>query len=123
MWAMLSFILECGISTTGSCTRLALRMRVNMSEIVSVINLPAGFRDAGNQTVHCALAKGHTGTIKFAKVTVTASAHRATIHHPGGTGVAWQLGQAGVIALGFQLRPYCGVLLDGVRLLLVALQP
>ena len=35
---MLSFILECGNSTAGNCTRLALRIRVNMSEIVSVIN-------------------------------------------------------------------------------------
>ena len=36
---MLSFILECGISTAGSNARLALRMRVSMSEIGSVIVL------------------------------------------------------------------------------------
>ena len=34
---MLSFIRECGNSTVGSNARPALRMRVNMSEIGSII--------------------------------------------------------------------------------------
>src|ERR1035441_9864203 len=59
MFARLSFIRECGISTAGSNARPALRMRVNMSEIGSVINLPAGFHYAGNQTVQRGLPEGH----------------------------------------------------------------
>src|SRR5882724_4303892 len=123
MWAMLSFILECGIATVGSRTRLALRMRVNMSEIVSVIKLPARFCHTGNQTIQRALAEGHARAGELAQITVPASAHRAAVHHPRGAGVARELRQPGVIALGLQFRPQRGVLLHRLLLLLVPLQP
>src|SRR5258708_929325 len=123
MWAMLSFILEWGISTFGNCTRLALRMRVNMSEIVSVIGLPARFGHTGNQPVQRRFAESHARTTELAQVTMAPSAHRAPVHHARRARVAGQLRQAGVVALGLQLRPQRLVLLNGLLLLLVAFQP
>ena len=46
---MLSFISECGISTAGNNARCALRMRVNMSEIGSLIKFtswPSSHRES-----------------------------------------------------------------------------
>src|ERR1700730_12208932 len=55
-WAMRCFIFVAGMSTTGRSMRLALRMRVSMSAIGSVIiaaspSSPAGLLDAGDQPV------------------------------------------------------------------------
>src|SRR5215469_2560944 len=103
MPAMLSFILECGSSTLGSNARLALRIRVSMSEIGSfIIKLPAGFGHARDQPVEGAFAEGHARAAELAQVAVTASAHRAAVHHARWACVARQLGQPRVVALGLQ---------------------
>src|SRR5581483_7042211 len=123
MWAMLSFIFECANSTFGNCTRLALRIRVNMSEIVSVIGLPARFGHTGNQAIEGRLAESHARAAELAQITPASSTHRATVHHPGRAGVARQLRQAGVVALGFQFRPERGIFLHRLLLLLIPLFP
>src|ERR1017187_5409619 len=56
-------------------------------------------------------------------MTVAASAHRAAIHQPRRAGVAWQLGEAGVIAPGLQFRAHRGVFLHRCGFALVALYP
>ena len=72
---MLSFIRECGNSTAGSSARLALRMRVNMSEIGSlIIILPAGLGHAGNQAVQRGFAERQARTAELAQITVAAAA-------------------------------------------------
>src|ERR1700754_1711621 len=83
MCAMLSFILECGISTAGSNARCALRMRVNMSEIGSIIKLPACLRHTGNQSVQRSLAERQTRAAELAPITAPASAERAAVDHAG----------------------------------------
>src|ERR1700722_4986031 len=123
MLAMLSFILECGISTVGNCTRPALRIRVNISEIVSVINLPACFGHTGNQPVQCGFAESQARAAELAHIAVTTSAHRATVYHARRAGVARQLRQPSVIALGLQFGAQSLVFLNSLLLLLIALQP
>src|SRR5581483_6807660 len=120
---MLSFIREWGSSTAGTITRLALRMRVSMSEIVSVINLPTGFGHTRNQPIKRALAEGQAGTTELSHIAVAPSAHGAAVHHTRGTGIARQFGQAGIIAFGLQLRAQRRVLLHCFRFLLVTFQP
>src|SRR2546422_110449 len=120
---MLSFILECGTTTTGSSARCAFRMRVSMSEIGSVIVLPTGFGYTGNQAIEGGFAKRQTGTGKFAQIPVAPAAHGATVDEPSWAGVARQLGQRGIIAFGFELRPQCGVFLDRFGLLLIPFKP
>src|SRR5881397_2279762 len=105
MWAMLSVTLEWGNSTVGSRAALALRIRVNISEMGSVIVLPTGFGDARNQTIERRFAKRHARAIELAQITVTPPAHGAAVHEPRRTRVARQLGQGGVIAFGLQFRP------------------
>src|SRR5260221_12323256 len=100
MPAMLSFILECGISTAGNNARLALRIRQSMSEIGSFINLPTGFRHARNQTVQRGFAESHTRTAELPKKTATPSAHRATVDYPGRAGIARQLSQTRIVPFG-----------------------
>src|ERR1035437_6377501 len=112
MWAMLSFTVEWGTSTVGSNARLALRIRVNMSEIGSVIKfLPTGFGHTGNQPVERRMTKRQTRGVELAQVTATASAVSAAIHQPRWAGVARQLGEAHVIAFRFQFSADCGVFL------------
>src|SRR5437667_5844275 len=118
MLAMLSFIRECEISTSGTKARLALRRRVSRSEIGSVISLPTGFGDAGNQAVQGHFAERQARTAEFAKVGVPPAADGATVHQARWAGVARQLGQAGVIALGLQFRAQGGVLLHGFHFFL-----
>src|SRR5580692_1835960 len=120
---MLSFIRECGTSTVGSSTRLALRMRVNMSEIVSVIISPAGFGHTRDEAVQRALAEGHAGTGELAQITVAAAAHRAAVDDARRAGIARQLREAGVIALGLQFSAQRGEFLHRGNLLLVSFQP
>src|SRR5580692_8481812 len=120
---MLSFIRECGTSTVGSSTRLALRMRVNMSEIVSVIKSPAGFGHTRDEAVQRALAERHARAGELAQVAVAAAAHGTAVHDARRAGVAWELGKAGVIALGLQLRPQRGEFLHRGDLFLVTFQP
>src|ERR1041385_5560785 len=123
MWPMLSLTLECGNSTVGSKAALALRIRVNISEMGSVIILPTGFGDAWNRSVEGRFAEGHARAIELAQVAVTSPAHGAAVHESCWTRVARQFGQGGVIALRFEFRPQRGEFLHRGRLALVALQP
>src|ERR1035438_1165813 len=123
MPAMLSLILEWGISTAGSNARLELGIRASMSEIGSFIDLPTGFGHARNQPVEGGFAERHARAAELAEVAVAAAAHRAAVDHPGGAGVTRELGQPGVVAFGLQLSPNGGVLLDRFRLPLVAFNP
>src|SRR5271169_3941749 len=123
MPAMLSLILECGSSMAGSSARLALRIRVSMSEIGSFIGLPTGFGYARNQPVKGALAEGHPRAAELAQIAVTASAHRAPVDHSRGPRIPRQFSQTRVVALGLQLGPNRGVFLDRLGLLLVAFNP
>src|SRR5260370_40676123 len=123
MWAMLSFILECGISTVGNWTRLALRMRVSMSEMVSVIKLPTGLGHAGDQPVQRGLAEGQPRAVELAQIAMPAAAHRPAVHHAGGAGVAREFGQARVIALGLQFPAQSGVVPDRFDLFILAFFP
>src|SRR4051812_1851783 len=120
---MLSFILECGISTAGSNARCALRIRVNMSEIGSIIKLPARLRHTGDQSIQCGFAERQPRTTELPPITTAASAERATVHHAGRARVTRQFRQAGVIALRFQLGTDGGILLHRLLLALVALFP
>src|ERR1700722_14574308 len=116
---MFSLRREWGNSMCGSRARPPLRRRVNISEIGSVIFcdiiLPTGLYDAGNQSIQRPLAERQAGNPKLAEVSMTASAHRATIHQARWAGVAGQFLQAGVIALRFQLSTESGVLLHRLR--------
>src|SRR5258708_5466595 len=107
----------------GSNARLALRIRASMSEIGSFIKLPTGFGHARNQAVKGAFAESHAGAGELAEVSVTPSAHRAAVHHSDRAGIAWKLGQAGIIALGLEFGAQGGVLFDRFGLLLVAFNP
>src|SRR6185369_8240179 len=120
---MLSFILECGTTTVGSSARCALRMRVSMSEIGSVIVLPTGFGYTGNQAIEGGFAKRQTRTGKFAQITVASAAHGAAVDQTGRAGVARQFGQPGVIAFGFEFRAQSRVFFDRRGLLLVPFEP
>src|SRR5208283_368881 len=123
MFARLSFIRECGISPFGSNARPALRMRVNMSEIGSVINLPTGFYNTGNQTLQRGLPEGEARRGELAQITATTAAGRATVHQPRWTGVARQLRKTGVVTLGLQFRADRGVFFHRFSFALVALNP
>src|ERR1017187_3186520 len=123
MFARLSFIRECGISTVGSNARPALRMRVNMSEIGSVIKLPAGFHNAGDQTVQRGLPEGEARRGELAQITAPAAAGRAAVHQPRWAGVARQLRETGVVAPGLQFRADRGVFFYRFSFALVALNP
>src|SRR5437667_7688651 len=123
MPAMLSFILECETSTSGTKARFALRMRVSMSEIGSVISLPTGFGHAGNKTRQRHFAEGQARTAEFPDERVTATADRAAINHAHRAGIARQSGERRVVALRLELGSYRRVLLDRLRFFLVPLFP
>src|ERR1051325_3343777 len=123
MPAMLSFILECATSTSGTSARFALRMRASMSEIGSVISSPTGFGHAGDQTGQRHFTERQARAAEFPDERVAPAADRAAVDHANRAGVARQFGQPRVVALGLQLGPLGGVLLDGVHLLLVSFFP
>src|SRR5215469_3170461 len=118
MLAILSFILECGISTAGNNARCALRIRVNISEIGSIIKLPARLRHTRNQSIQRRFAEGQTRATELAPITTTATAERAAVHHPRWAGVTRQLRQTGVVAFRLQLGSECGVFLHRILLAL-----
>src|SRR5947207_2454589 len=119
MPAMLSLTLECGRSRAGSSARCALRIRVNMSEIGSVISvssgcgagvlsrsdfeLPTGFGHAGNEAGQGGFPERQARAPKLAQEAVAPPGHRATVHHPRGTGVLGQLREPQVVLLPLQL--------------------
>src|ERR1044071_1250546 len=123
MAAMLSFILEWESSTSCTSARFAWRSWVSMSEMGSVIGLPTGFGDAGDEAGEGHLPEGQAGTAEFADVGVAPPADGAAIHQPHRAGVARQLGQAGVVALGLEFRPDGGVFLHRIDFFLVAFFP
>src|ERR1044071_5382700 len=123
MCAMLSFILECGTSTAGSNARCALRIRVNMSEIGSIIKLPACLRHTRNQSIQRGFAERQPRAAELAPITTTATAERAAVDHARGAGVTGQLRQTSVIAFRFQLSADGGVFLHRLLLALIALFP
>src|SRR4051812_3858651 len=99
---MLSLSFECGTSTAGNKARWGLRIRVNMSEMGSVIGLPTGFSDTRNEPVEGCFPELETRAGEFAQITVTTATDGAAVDHPGGTGVARQLREPGVILLRFE---------------------
>src|SRR5207249_6293223 len=119
MPAMLSFILECETSTSGTNARLALRMRVSMSEIGSVISLPTGFGHAGNQTIQRHFAEGQARASEFPEEPVAATAAGAAIDHADRAGIAWQFRQRLAVALRFHLGSHRRDLLDCLIFFLV----
>src|SRR5258708_19351512 len=123
MPAMLSFILECETSTSGTNARFALRMRVSMSEIGSVISLPTGFGHAGNQTIQRHFAEGQTRAAEFPEEPVAATADCAAIDHADRAGVARQFRQRRVATLLLQLGSYCRSLLASFPFFLFPLFP
>src|SRR5436190_18319875 len=102
MPAMLSFIRECETSTSGTNARLALRMRVSMSEIGSLISLPTGFGYSRNQTIQRHFAEGQARAAEFPDERVAPAADGAAIDHAGRAGIARQLCQRRVVALRLQ---------------------
>src|SRR5262249_51262962 len=95
-----------GISTTGRSMRLALRMRVSMSEIGSVIMVassPACFLDAGNQPVAGHAAEADAADAEFPIYRAGPAAQAAA--EPNADLVARaELGLLRVAFIGFKLR-------------------
>src|ERR1035441_10753751 len=104
MPTMLSLILECGSSTGGSSARLALRIRVNKSEIGSFIRLPTGFGHARDQPVKSAFAESHARAAELAQIAMSAPAHRAPVDQSRRPRISRELGQTRIVALGLQFR-------------------
>src|SRR6185437_11545432 len=123
MCAMLSFILECGISTAGSNARCALRIRVNMSEIGSIIKLPARLCHTGDQSIQRGFAERQPRAAKLPPITTAAAAERAAVDDARRARVTRQLRQAGVVAFRFQFGAERGVFLHRLLLALIALFP
>src|SRR5205807_7387623 len=120
---MLSFILEWPSSMDGNKAWWALRIRVNISEMGSVINLPTGFSHTGNQPVQGGLAESQTRITELAHKAMTPSAHGAAIDQARRARIARQFRQALVIFAGLQLRAHRGVFLDRRGLPFVSLNP
>src|SRR6266545_1244420 len=101
MPAMPSFIRECGMAVVGSNACVALRMRVSMSEIGSVIlyQLPACLRHAGDQPGERVLAEGQAGAAELAEEAVPAAGLGAAVDRAHRAGVPGQFGQGRVILL------------------------
>src|SRR5258708_20427238 len=110
MPAMLSFILKCATSASGTSARCALRMRVSMSEIGSLISLPTGFGHAGNQTIQRHFAEGQARTAEFPYERVPATTDGAAIDHAHRAGFARQFRQPRAVPLRLQLGPQLLVL-------------
>src|SRR5688572_16135918 len=79
IFAMLSRMLECAIDTSGNNAMLALRMRVSMSAMGSVI-LPARFRYARDEAIERGFTESETRAGELAEIPAAAAAHRAAIH-------------------------------------------
>src|SRR5688572_10374244 len=98
---MLSRMFECGIATSGNNAWLALRMRVSMSAIGSLM-LPARFRYAWDQAVERRFTEREARRGELAKVPATAPAHFAAVHQAHRARVLRELRQPGVILLRLQ---------------------
>src|SRR3954462_11006689 len=96
---MLSRILEWDIATSGNNAWLALRMRVSMSAIGSLLMLPARFRYAWDQAVQRRFTKREARRRKFAEIPAAAPAHFAAVHQAHRARVLRKPCQPGVILL------------------------
>src|SRR5215207_3076674 len=108
---MLSRMLECDIVTSGDNAILALRMRVSMSAIGSLLMLPARFRYAWDQAVERRFTEREARRAKFAEIPAPASAHLAAVHQAHRARVLRKLREARVILLRLQFCAHSGVLL------------
>src|SRR5262249_17297320 len=86
-------------------------------------SLPAGLRHARDQSLRSELAKGESRDFEPAYERAAAARHFATVYHPRRAGVAWKLGQTGVIFLRFELGAEGGVFLYRLALAFVAINP
>src|SRR4051812_9261601 len=120
---MLSLSFECGTSTAGSNARWALRIRVNMSEMGSVIGLPTGFCDTGNEPVEGCFTELETRAGKFAQIAVTTATDSAAVDHTSGTGVARQLREPGVILLRFEFSAEGSEFFHCIALFFISFKP
>jgi hypothetical protein len=83
--AKLNLKLENGKTTSLLRAMSPLRMRVNMSEIVSfIINLPRSLYYSRNFTIGSQLTETNTADVEVAHITVFAAAAPATTHNPSG---------------------------------------
>ena len=108
----------------GSNARLALRMRVSMSAMGSVIGITSllwSLQGSGRTR------RPHETRAANNRICAGKPCRRpligAAVHQPDRAGIARQLGQPGVIVLGFQLGTERGILLHRRALALVALDP
>src|SRR5579863_1968888 len=87
MRAISDFSLEAGMSTRASLAWAAFRMRVNKSEIGSVIismvfpSLPTGLQHSGNFAFQGEATEADAAHLKFAQVAARASADAAAVAH------------------------------------------
>lgn len=80
IFARANFMFERGITTSRARERAALRMRVSMSEIGSVIILPARFTDARNLTNVGKLAEADTAEAEVAEEETRTATAPATVY-------------------------------------------
>src|ERR1051325_5309747 len=100
-----------------------VRMRGKHPSPAASRQLPARLRHTGNETGGGELAKREAGNLETANESAAPTAHLATIHHPGGAGIAGQLRETDIILFRLQLRPQRGVFLHRLALAVVAVNP
>src|ERR1700709_2553030 len=109
---MAAFSLEDGMVTVTLSTCCALRMRVSISAMGSlmliIVLLPAGLGDAGYFTLHRHFAKFVASQAELAEHATRATRNHAAIALAGGVGVARQL---------LQLEPSLVTFFVGLRLI------
>src|SRR2546430_9664140 len=85
--------------------------------------LPARLRHTRDEPARSEFSEGQARNLEPANKRAAAAADFATIDHPGGAGIAWQLGQAHIIFLRFELSPQGRVFFHGRALAFVAIDP
>ena len=86
-------------------------------------NLPARLGHARDEALGGQFAEGEPGDFKSANKGAAASGDLAAVHHPGGAGIAGELGQADVVLFRFQLSALSGIFLDRRALAFIAVNP
>src|SRR5688500_1334463 len=99
---MLSRMFECDIVTSGSNAMLALRMRVSISAMGSLLMLPARFRYAWDQAVERRFTEREARRVELAQVPAAPAAHFAAVHQAHRARILRELRQPGVILLRLQ---------------------
>src|SRR5207237_3629750 len=85
--------------------------------------LPARLRHTRDEPARSEFSEGQARNLEAANEGPAAAAHFATVHHPGGAGIARQLGQAHIIFLRFELSPEGRVFFHGRALAFIAIDP